>query len=478
MNVIHKEININEISVNILNPRYEPQESEMDEMNLMITEGKLFGLIKDIAQYGLDPSENLIVSYDENTKMYVSEEGNRRLAAIKLLNDPNVTPDFVINRDSFIQSVTAVKSASSYSKIRMIRCVLIKDPELRKHFIELKHTGENEGAGRIPWDTESKYRYDSNPFKSLLIDLLSDMFPDNKKPYNLSTIDQRILTDPDMRSALDMTVDRTTPSIQFSTDNGQDRFRFIVEGLINKEFNVSEFYYKKDRINFINKYFKRATEPENDNQTKAKDTTEGQKDVSRSPRENDRKESNGGTKLDNDSNQDQAGSENGDGKKANTKKQDSPPSRKYPFQGINFAGDHIGISHSLHELHNIKISNFPLASTMLIRTLLECTIQEYIIIKNINIKIKGGKNIKDLSIQSLLDTCTNNGNGNFKAIQKADRIVARIISEAHGKKDHDELNIVTHGNYREPSINALLDIERRWHSAVEIMIGTISGHAN
>ena len=166
------------------------------------------------------------------------------------------------------------------------------------------------------------------------------------------------------------------------------------------------------------------------------------------------------------------------GKRSNIHRQSKPKNRDYPFKGIKYTGDVIGISRSLFELHRIDVSTFSLSSTVLIRTLLECTIQEYILKKQINIMVKNRTAIKELSIDSLLKTCTNDGNGNYKELQKADRLVARIINEANNKRDSDELNIVAHGNYREPSPDVLWEIERRWFSALQIMIEEISGQKN
>jgi hypothetical protein len=470
----YKEIDVNLLQINMLNPRFEPQNDELTEMQLLINEGKLLALIKDIAQYGIDPSDIPIVTFDSEKKLYIAEEGNRRILAIKILNDPEIIPVSLKNRKSFIESVNNVKKEFSIDKINSITCVLINNEKVRRHFIELKHTGENEGAGRINWDTESKYRFDSNPFKSYLIDILTEMFPDNKEPFNLSTIDQRILTDPDMRSAMGMTVDRHIPSISFSSEEGLNRFRFIVQGLISKKFNVGDFYYKQNRIDFINKYFNDTKSSddmdisiENDQPEEFEETNEPSVIIEVSKTSEIKTKT---TKYDSDPND----SNDEESTKLNTKKQASPTSRNYPFQGINYNGSHSGIARSLYELHRISIKSFSLASTMLMRTFLECTLQEYILCKNLNLKIPDNQNIKSLSIQNLLNVCVNRGNQNFKLLKDSNSVVARIIDEANSKRDYDELNIVTHGNYREPSEYALWDIERRWYSAVEIMIREIS----
>jgi len=63
--MINKLIKIKDIHINLLNPRYIEQETEEHEMEQIIENGDLEKLMKDIAQFGLDPSENLLLSYDD-----------------------------------------------------------------------------------------------------------------------------------------------------------------------------------------------------------------------------------------------------------------------------------------------------------------------------------------------------------------------------------------------------------------------------
>ncbi|MGG3965010.1 hypothetical protein [Heyndrickxia faecalis] len=497
-----KIINVDDIVVNILNPRYEPQISEIEAMDLIINNGKILELMHDIVKYGLDSSENLVVSYDKDLEAYISEEGNRRITAIKLLNDPELTPTFTINRDNFINKIRKMKKDYNYKKITEVNCVIFDDQEKMKHFIELKHTGDNNGAGRINWKAENRYRYKEKtvPFKAYLVDYLSEMFPKYTGSFNISTIEIRILGDPAMRAAMDMIVKKKPPLIKFYSKEGYARFHFIVNGLMNETFTVRDFYYKDDRINFIDKYFsdKQLFKedlfiPEKLNTFDISIKKENKKDNvinaigSRNHLNKERlKSENTGThqeKLPLDIKEEVIPNisedeieKNRSTKRTYNKRQKEREQREYPFKGINYKGDNIGISQSLFELHRINVKDFKLATTFLIRTLLECTIQEYIIFNNIEIKIKNSTPVKQLSIDSLLKECSDKSKVNFKSLEKTDRVVARIIFEAHQKRDADELNMVSHGNFREPSVDSIWDIERRWYSAIKIMIEDISGH--
>uniref|UniRef100_A0A7U3YD34 ParB/Sulfiredoxin domain-containing protein n=1 Tax=Geobacillus sp. (strain Y4.1MC1) TaxID=581103 RepID=A0A7U3YD34_GEOS0 len=249
-----KTIDIDKIIVNVLNPRYEPQESELKEMDLIINNGKIIELIKDIAQYGLDPSENLIVSYDKELDAYISEEGNRRITAIKILNDPDLIPSFTKNRDKLINQVKKIKEKARYSYIKEVNCVIIDDEDTKHHFIELKHTGENKGAGRVRWNTESQARFRStDKFREHLLKFLKSIHPEIKDSFGLTTV-ERIISDPDMRDAIGLTIDKKNQEIKLINDNSKQKLYFILDGLLTKKFNVNTFRHKEDRQKFAQDY--------------------------------------------------------------------------------------------------------------------------------------------------------------------------------------------------------------------------------
>ncbi|QDQ03186.1 hypothetical protein FOH38_23610 [Lysinibacillus fusiformis] len=491
-----KTIRIDDIHINLLNPRYIEQESEEHEKEQIIKNGDIEKLMKDIAQFGLDPSENLLLTFDTTLNKYIVHEGNRRITALKLLKDPNLVPIFMNNRDLYISKIEDIKTSTEYKPIVNVSAVVMENFELMNHFIELKHTKNNGGAGRLDWKPEDQARFNKvkDPFKNNLLNVLTKILPDKTNDFNFTTI-ERIISDPDMRNALALNIEKSNGQITFNTTQGYKRFEYIVTGLANKEFNVKDFYYKNDRLNFIETYFK---ETKITNSEKQLDMDEQiifpVEEIAASEATqhdivlNSQTIENGG--IDNITTLSQASfnqniavpvhTSNGNEDTTlpyvpvkRNRKQPEPKKRPYFFHGINYKGDLYGIKHSLYEIHHLDAQQFPFSTTMLFRTLFECVIQQFILKNNLEIKTKTP--IYDLSISSLLKACTDNSSGNFKIIEKHHKQVARILNEAHALKDHDELNIVTHGNQRRPSYSKLEDIERRWYEAIKIMIEQISG---
>ncbi|KMP78180.1 hypothetical protein TU62_01955 [Bacillus cereus] len=144
-------------------------------------------------------------------------------------------------------------------------------------------------------------------------------------------------------------------------------------------------------------------------------------------------------------------------------KQPKPKERKFLFEGLIYSGTHRGIQRSLYEIQNINHDKYTLSATYLLRTLLECSLQEYLVKNNLFNEWK--KKNQDPSISDLLNYC--NQHKCFKIINTNHQ---RTIEHALAKRDHDELNSVTHAKYNEPSTNSIKDIEKRWYQIVKFLL--------
>jgi hypothetical protein len=111
---------------------------------------KLLRLAQDIAQKGVNPTEFPIVVYEDDHPVVI--EGNRRIAALKALADPSLVDD------PRIRQMFAI-AARRHSYPKSVSCVVAESRENARHWINLRHTGENEGVGIQPWTTEQKTRF-------------------------------------------------------------------------------------------------------------------------------------------------------------------------------------------------------------------------------------------------------------------------------------------------------------------------------
>ncbi|ENN91162.1 ParB/Srx family N-terminal domain-containing protein [Bartonella bovis] len=161
------------------NPRIPRFSNEKDAINFLCNKEQILELAEDIAENGISPCEKFIVLQDR--EKYIVVEGNRRLIALKFLDNPNLAPERLSKKFSKY-------SASRKVLISSVECVIVSNRKEANHWIETKHSGQNKGKGVKPWDAIQKARYfplNVNRFAYLLFNrLLEDVSQD----YNISTV--------------------------------------------------------------------------------------------------------------------------------------------------------------------------------------------------------------------------------------------------------------------------------------------------
>ncbi|VVS91041.1 hypothetical protein [Desulfoluna spongiiphila] len=202
-----KLISINSLLLDQNNPRFvTPAENQRDAIEQMFSlkTSKVLRIAKDIAINGLDPSENMMVHKNGDPQGgYIVDEGNRRLTALKVLNKPELAPTKDLQT-----SFSKIRSSADQIP-KKINCAIFDDDSY-EHWVSLKHTGQNNGVGRVSWDSPEISRYNAFHGKpSLQNQLYSfiDLFPDefsqfieNKKVIRITNL-SRLVGDPDVRKA-------------------------------------------------------------------------------------------------------------------------------------------------------------------------------------------------------------------------------------------------------------------------------------
>lgn len=144
-------------------------------------------------------------------------------------------------------------------------------------------------------------------------------------------------------------------------------------------------------------------------------------------------------------------------------KQPKPRERKFLFEGIIYSGKHNGIQRILYEIQRLDINQFTLSATYLMRTLLECALQEYLITNNLF--ENWNRPNRDPSLSDLINYCKQHNS--FLGINKN---FQRTIDSAHALKDADVLNSIAHAKYNLPNPHRLWDIEKRWYIFLKFLL--------
>lgn len=85
------------LKFDIYNPRLPKRlqgiTNDSEIIDYMVKNGNILELMKSISELGYSAAEPVLVVLDEKDKKYIVVEGNRRLTAVKLLNNPGLAKE-------------------------------------------------------------------------------------------------------------------------------------------------------------------------------------------------------------------------------------------------------------------------------------------------------------------------------------------------------------------------------------------------
>ena len=251
------------------NPRHPFQDSQRD-IHVWMTQGrgrigdKLATLAKSIVSHGLNPAERLMVTPDpKKADEFLVLEGNRRLAAVKFLNDPGKAP----TREW--QERFKKLQGPDFVAIKKLRCIIFDSPEEAYYFLELKHLGQASGAGVVPWDTEQKARHalrvkqQSRHHKAIdVVDYIKSHSKDSEaRRYATSgtpitTLD-RVLTDAEFRQFLGLGLgDEGQISFTVPAEEAMPRIERVIKDFGSRIVKVGAVINKKKREGYMHRIAK------------------------------------------------------------------------------------------------------------------------------------------------------------------------------------------------------------------------------
>lgn len=150
------------ISIDLLllsdgNPRLDPSLGEDETIYNMVVDqnDKLFKLASDIVEHGLNPLDTIGVYPSETYDgFYEVGEGNRRICALKLL----ISPERIQNINTGLYS-KFISLSKVYSTPDTIEVGVFEDEISMRHWMEIRHMGEQSGKGLSKWNSVQKARF-------------------------------------------------------------------------------------------------------------------------------------------------------------------------------------------------------------------------------------------------------------------------------------------------------------------------------
>lgn len=234
-------VDISKVFLDQNNPRHEPFDDQDEAIQYLCKEEQVLAMAKDIAKNGLNPLE-LCAIIKEGDRTFYCAEGNRRLCAVKLLNDPDLAPSNL--RNEFI------KASDIWTPIKKLAAVEFDSRDEVRLWLDRVHAGFNNGRGRRQWNAEQKARnsgYDKNNLALAVLDYgqNSGFISQDDRKGRISTV-QRYLGNPLMRDALGLTAsDGDQPTTDLPETDFDLMLKKFMEDVANKEITTRA---NKDKI--------------------------------------------------------------------------------------------------------------------------------------------------------------------------------------------------------------------------------------
>lgn len=258
-----KQIGIASLLLDQANPRLPDVQPNQQAMQLALANlvgDQVINIAEDIAENGLDPMTLLAVVKDDSARgRFRVLEGNRRLLALKALDTPGIIDSVLTS--SRRKRLNEASRAYKDDPISSVRCVVFDTPEDAWYWIELRHTGENEGIGLVSWGTNEQDRFRSRHGRSAkrqpagqVLDFVDAILqPHEGANSKILTNLKRLISTRYVREKLGIETDQGTVYTWYPAP---EIFKSLSKAVhdLRSTIKVGHIYYEQDRIKYIDTY--------------------------------------------------------------------------------------------------------------------------------------------------------------------------------------------------------------------------------
>lgn len=239
------------------NPRLDtPNQGQRETIRAMATlqDTRLQALAADIVQHGLDPSDLLIVM-EAGNKRYVVLDGNRRATALKALENPEIVRDAVPS--GVLRALKRLSIEYDRESNDAVLCTVVTDRAEADHWIELKHTGYQDGVGPLRWGPDEGARFrartggilDAETQALNFLQERGDISPSFRRQVPTTTF-RRLLRTPGVREKLGLDWKNNTLMVTGQEDAVAKALLYVARDLSEGRITVRDLDRKADRLRY------------------------------------------------------------------------------------------------------------------------------------------------------------------------------------------------------------------------------------
>jgi hypothetical protein len=255
------EADLDELQLDLNNPRFDGLENQREAMQKIIQSqgSKIVNLAEDIVENGMSPAHRMLVvkAKGKNASGYVVVDGNRRLAALRVLANPSALDGLAGVGDITAQKLRKLARDFNLDEIQPLDVYICKNEDQARHWIEAIHTGENDGRGVVGWDGIATARYRGKNASLKVLDFvkaagkLTEEESAALERFPITNLD-RLLGTPDIRDLLGLTLEGGDLMSDLPQAELLRPLKRIVTDIALKAVTVGQLKGKDDRLKYIN----------------------------------------------------------------------------------------------------------------------------------------------------------------------------------------------------------------------------------
>lgn len=257
-------ISIDDLLLDLINPRIEEQDNQREAIRAIIREQgqKIVNLAEDIVTKGLSAAELfMVIKTDEDDTHFIVVDGNRRLTALKILNEPELASD-LLTLPQF-QRLNELSNTFEPNQVNEVIAALYPDRETADIWIERRHQADLHGVGQESWGAIEKQRFAKRqgiitPTMQVLdfVREHGNLTPEEEEKLKTLFISNltRIINDKHVRNTIGLRLVDNQFLSSFIPTEAIKPLKKIVLDVAYQRVNVTQLEKKEDRKRYIDRF--------------------------------------------------------------------------------------------------------------------------------------------------------------------------------------------------------------------------------
>lgn len=241
------------------NPRIAHAEGQQEALQKIVKDQKLklVRLAQSIVRYGLNPMDRfLVLRTDSKPVRFIALEGNRRVAVFKLLSNPASMTGLDMP-DPMKKVLERLAGEFSKGKIEPIPAFELSSRQEGDYWLELRHKGEQGGAGIVGWENAAQNRFGTRSPTIQALDMVTEqggLTPDQlsqvAEKFPTTTL-QRLIEDRQVRKELGIDVKQGKLVTDLPAAEVMKPLRRIVLDLATKKRRVGSLMKTDQMLEYV-----------------------------------------------------------------------------------------------------------------------------------------------------------------------------------------------------------------------------------